>query len=60
MLSSAFLVTAALLLSRQVGWLILGGLSSLGLFAGVIGVAIAFRLWFAINKSGHLDRKKRD
>ena len=26
----------------------------------VIGVAMAFRLWLAINKSGHLDRKKKD
>ena len=60
MLASAFLVTAALLLSRQVGWLILGGLSSLGLLAGVIGVAMAFRLWLAISKSGHLDQKKKD
>jgi hypothetical protein len=30
------------------------------LFAGAVGVGLAFRLWLAINKSGHLDRKKRD
>jgi ubiquinone biosynthesis protein len=59
LLSSAFVVTAALLLSREVGPLMFG-LSSLGLASGVIGVGMAFRLWLAINKSGHLDRKKKD
>jgi ubiquinone biosynthesis protein len=59
MLSSAFVVAAALLLSRDVGPLFCG-VSALGLFAGAVGVGLAFRLWLAINKSGHLDRKKRD
>jgi ubiquinone biosynthesis protein len=59
MLASAFILAASMLLSRDVGPLVFG-LSALGLAAGVIGVAMAFRVWFAINKSGHLDRKRKD
>ena len=59
MLASAFIVAASLLLSRAVGPQLFG-LSALGLLAGVIGVGMALRLWLAISKSGHLDRKKRD
>jgi len=59
MLSSAFVVAASLLLSRQVPPLI-WGVSSFGLAAAVIAAGLTFRLWLAINKSGHLDRKKKD
>ena len=59
MLASAFLLVAALLLSREVRPLLFG-VSALGLSAAVVGVGMAFRLWFAINKSGHLDRRKKD
>jgi ubiquinone biosynthesis protein len=59
MLASAFILAASLLLSRAVGPQLFG-LSALGLLAGAVGVAMAFRLWLAISKSGHLDRKKKD
>ena len=59
MLASAFVVAASLLLSREVGPTI-WGVSSLGLAAAVIGAGLAFRVWLAINKSGHLDRKKKE
>jgi hypothetical protein len=38
----------------------LWGVSSLGLAAAVIGAGLSHRVWLAINKSGHLDRKKKD
>lgn len=59
MLSSSLFVASALLLSRQVPPLMYG-ISSLGLVAMVVGVALGFRVWMAINKSGHLDQKKKD
>ena len=59
MLASAFILAASMLLSFNVRPLLFG-LSAPGLLAGVIGVAMALRLWLAISKSGHLDRKKRD
>jgi ubiquinone biosynthesis protein len=59
MLASAFILTGALLLSRQPEKLI-GGLSSVGWAALIIGVGMGLRLWLAINKSGHLDRRKKD
>ena len=59
MLSSALFVGASLLLSRQVPPLMYG-VSSPGLAAAVVSIGLGFRLWLAINKSGHLDRKKRD
>jgi ubiquinone biosynthesis protein len=59
MLASSLFVAAALLLSRQVPPLVYG-MSSLGLITMVVGVALGFRVWLAINKSGHLDQKKKD
>jgi ubiquinone biosynthesis protein len=59
MLSSSLFVASALLLSRQVPPLMYG-ISSLGLVAMVVGVALGFRVWMAISKSGHLDQKKKD
>lgn len=65
MLASALFVGAALLLSRQVPPLIdlpplLPKVSAAGLAAAIVSIALGLRLWRAINKSGHLDRKKRD
>lgn len=59
LISSSFVVAGALLLSRQVPPLVYGT-SSFGLAAGTVGVGLAFRLWLAISKSGHLDQKKKD
>ena len=65
MLASALFVGASLLLSRQVPPLIhlpplLPNTSALGLAAAVVSFALGLRLWLAISKSGHLDRKKKD
>jgi ubiquinone biosynthesis protein len=65
MLSSALFVGSALLLSRSVPPLIdlppvLPDVSAPGLAGMVVSIALGLRLWRAINKSGHLDRKKRD
>jgi ubiquinone biosynthesis protein len=65
MLASALFVGAALMLSRGVPPLIdipplLPDLSAPGLAAAVVSIALGLRLWLAISKSGHLDRKKRD
>jgi ubiquinone biosynthesis protein len=65
MLASALFVGSALLLSRQVPPLIdlppvLPNISVPGLAAAVVSIALGLRLWRAINKSGHLDRKRRD
>jgi ubiquinone biosynthesis protein len=59
MLSSSLFVAAALILGRHDGPL-MSGISPLGWTAGVFGILLGFRLWWAISKSGHLDRKKRD
>ena len=64
MLASALFVGASLLLSRQVPPLInlppiLPNLSALGLAAAAVSIALGMRLWLAINKSGHLDQKKK-
>ncbi len=65
MLASALFVGSALLLSRNVPPLVhfpifLPGLSAPGLAAAVVSIALGLRLWLAISKSGHLDRKKKD
>jgi ubiquinone biosynthesis protein len=65
MLSSALFVGASLMLSRPVEPLmtlpLLGTkVSAPGAAVAVISVALGFRLWLAINKSGHLDQKKKD
>ena len=59
MLASALFVGAALMLSFKVPPPIFG-ISAPGLAAAVISFSLGLRLWRAINKSGHLDRKKRD
>ena len=64
MLASALFVGASLLLSRDVPPLIdlplLPNVSAPGAAAAVVSIALGLRLWRAISKSGHLDRKKRD
>ena len=59
MLASALFVGASLLLSRDVPPLMFGT-SAPGAAAAVVSIALGFRLWRAISKSGHLDRKRRD
>ncbi len=59
MLASALFVGASLMLSREVPPPMFG-ISAPGLAAAVVSIALGLRLWRAINKSGHLDRKKRD
>ncbi len=59
MLASALFIGAALLLSRNVPPLMFG-ISAPGTAAAAVSIAIGLRLWWAINKSGHLDRKKKD
>ncbi|MEN6459067.1 MAG: AarF/ABC1/UbiB kinase family protein [Thermoguttaceae bacterium] len=59
LLASSLFVGASLLLSRPVPPLMFG-ISSFGLAAGVVSVALGLRLWRAISKSGHLDQKRRD
>ena len=57
MLASAIFVGASLLLSRNVPPLV-HGVSVPGTLAMVLSMGMALRLWRAINKSGHLDRRK--
>jgi ubiquinone biosynthesis protein len=57
MLASALFVGSSLLLSRNVPPLI-GQISVLGAAGYVTSIALGLRLWRAINKSGHLDRRK--
>jgi ubiquinone biosynthesis protein len=59
MLASSLFVASALLLSRDVRPLMFG-ISAPGAAAAVVSIALGIRLWRAINKSGHLDRKKKD
>lgn len=56
MLASALFVGASLLLSRNVPPVIYW----MGMAAAVVSIGMGMRLWLAINKSGHLDRKKKD
>jgi ubiquinone biosynthesis protein len=64
MLASALFLGASLLLSRGVPPLLslplLPEISAPGTAAAVVSIALGLRLWRAISKSGHLDRKKRD
>ena len=57
MLASALFVGSSLMISRDVPPVI-GGFSLLGALGCVFSLALGFRLWLAINKSGHLDRRK--
>jgi ubiquinone biosynthesis protein len=58
LLASATFVGSALILSAKVGPKI-GDFSALGLMGCIISIGMGMRLWLAINKSGHLDRKRR-
>ena len=64
MLASALFVSSALLLSFKAAPLVgvgpLKETSMLGAVAAVVSVGLGVRLWRAIHKSGHLDRKRRD
>jgi ubiquinone biosynthesis protein len=66
LLASALFVGSSLLLSRNVPpllsdiWSLLPNMSSPGALAAGISIALGLRLWRAISKSGHLDRKKKD
>ena len=64
MLASSLFVSAALLLSFKVpppiGVGPLKETSMLGAVAAVVSIGLGVRLWRAIHKSGHLDRKRRD
>jgi ubiquinone biosynthesis protein len=57
MLASALFLGSALLLAHNVGPSMLG-MSSLGFAGCTVSIIIGMRLWRAINKSGHLDRRK--
>ena len=65
MLASSLFVGSALLLSRSVPPLInlpplLPSISVPGAAAAVVSIGLGLRLWRAIHKSGHLDRKRKD
>jgi ubiquinone biosynthesis protein len=65
LLASAMFVGSSLLLSFAVPPVIdlpplLPKVSALGAAAGVVSIALGLRLWRAINKSGHLDRRRKD
>ncbi len=59
MLASALFVGASLMLSRNVPPMMFG-ISAPGAAAAVVSIAMGLRLWRAINKSGRLDRKRKD
>lgn len=63
MLTSALIVSSSLLLSRDVPpfipwpqWLAEAQISLLGASLGILSILLGFRVLWAINKSGHLDR----
>jgi ubiquinone biosynthesis protein len=64
MLASALFLGSALLLSRAVPPLLserlplVGGVSLFGITGCVVALGIGVRLWRAISKSGHLDRRE--
>ncbi|MBN1590090.1 MAG: AarF/ABC1/UbiB kinase family protein [Pirellulales bacterium] len=61
MLASALFVGSTLILAHQILPITLpfiGRLSGLGAVGCVVSIALGFRLWLAINKSGHLDRRE--
>jgi len=57
MLASALFLGSSLLLSREV-WPTLYGISVPGAAGAALSIVLSLRLWRAISKSGHLDRKK--
>jgi len=64
MLASALFLGSSLLLAHEVPpvinirWLLLRNISALGAFGMVLSLTLGLRLWRAISKSGHLDRRK--
>jgi ubiquinone biosynthesis protein len=65
MLTSALFLGSTLLMSRSVPPLIdlpplLPKISALGCAGYVVSLGLGLRLLRAINKSGHLDRRKKD
>jgi ubiquinone biosynthesis protein len=65
MLASALFVGSAMLLSRGVPPLVdlpplLPNVSAAGLAGAAVSIALSLRLLRAINKSGHLDRRRKD
>ncbi|MDY0167320.1 MAG: AarF/ABC1/UbiB kinase family protein [Thermoguttaceae bacterium] len=64
MLASALFLGSSLLLAHKVPpvlnvpWLLIRDISSLGAFGIVLSLTLGMRLWRAISKSGHLDRRK--
>jgi len=58
MLASALFLGSALLLSRDVPPLLFGKISAFGISGCTIAILLGLRLLRAINKSGHLDRRK--
>ncbi len=64
MLASALFLGSSLLLAHKVPprlnipWLLLEDISALGAFCIFLSLTLGLRLWRAINKSGHLDRRK--
>ncbi len=65
LLASSMFVGASLLLSFAVPPVIdlpplLPKVSAMGAAAGVVSILLGMRLWRAINKSGHLDQRRKD
>ncbi len=64
LLASAMFVGSSLLLSFAVPPVIdvplLPKVSFFGAAAGIVSIALGLRLWRAINKSGHLDQRRKD
>ena len=58
MLASALFLGSSLLLSRNVPPLLFGRISVLGTLGCAIAILLGLRLLRAINKSGHLDRRR--
>jgi len=64
MLASALFLGSSLLLAHEVppllniGWLLLRNISALGAAGMVLSLSLGLRLWRAISKSGHLDRRE--
>jgi ubiquinone biosynthesis protein len=56
MLASALFLGSSLLMSRNV-WP-LYGVSVPGILGGILSLLLGIRLWWAISKSGHLDRRQ--
>lgn len=58
LLTSALFVGSSLMLSQKVWPVLFGHVSVIGALGCVVSVALGLRLLWAINKSGHLDRRE--